>query len=123
MNWSNAPILTVIAIGVVGFGLMVVAFIMVARAGGTNPATQGAEDRPSLPRRLMFAGASLGVVFGLAMGILFLIPGGIPWMEGSDGGVALISSLTGLGAVWYFITKRPQTVGGHSEQSNTGSGG
>lgn len=108
MNWSYVPILTVVAVGVVGFCLMVAAFIMAAREGGAKPATQGPEARPSLPRRLMFAGASLGVVFGLAMGILFLIPGGIPWMEGSDWGVALISSLTGLVAVWYVIIRRPK---------------
>ncbi len=120
MNWSDVPILTVIVVGVVGFCLMVAAFIMAARHGGSKPATKGApEARWSLPRRLMFAGASLGVVFGLAMGILFLIPGGIPWMEGSDGGVALISALTGLVAVWYFIVRRPQTAGGHSEPEST----
>ncbi len=120
MNWSDVPILTVIAVGVVGFCLMVAAFVMAAREGGAKPATQGAPDaRQSLPRRLMFAGASLGVIFGLAMGILFLIPGGIPWMEGSDGGVALISGLTGLVAVWYIIIRRPQTAGGRSEPEST----
>jgi hypothetical protein len=120
MNWSDVPILTVIAVGVVGFCLMVAAFIMAARQDGSKPATQGApEARWSLPRRLMFAGASLGVIFSLAMGILFLIPGGIPWMEGSDWGVTLISGLTALVAVWYFIIKRPQTPGGRSEPEST----
>lgn len=120
MNWSDVPILTVTAVGVAGFCLMVAAFLIAARQGGSNPATQIAEEaRRSLTRRLMFAGATLGVVFGLAMEILFLIPSGIPWMESSDWGVTLISGLTGLVAVWHFIIRRPQTVGGHSEPEST----
>lgn len=108
MNWDDVPILTVTAVGVVSFCLMVAAFIMVVWERGANSATQGASEvPPCLPRRLMFAGASLGVVFGLAMGILFLIPGGIPWMEGSDWGVVLISGLTGLVAM--SIIRRRQT--------------
>jgi hypothetical protein len=71
----------------------------------------------------MFAGAFFGIVFSLAVALLFLIPGGIPWMDGSDGGTALISGLTGLAAVWYFIIRRPQTAGRQSEQSNIRSEG
>jgi hypothetical protein len=116
MNWSDVPILTVIVVGVVGVCLMVAAYILVALQGGGKQAMRGSPDaRWSLPRRLLFAGASLGVVFGLAMGVLFLIPGGIPWTEGSDRGVALISGLTSLLAVWYFVIRRPQAPGRHSE--------
>ena len=54
---------------------------------------------------------------------LTVVSGPDSWMNSSDGGTALISVLTGLAAVWYFIIRRPQSVGRHSEQSNTRSGG
>jgi len=63
------------------------------------------DGRWSLPRRLMFAGAFFGIVFSLTVAILFLIPGGIPWMDGSDGGTALVSVLTALAAVWFFVLR------------------
>jgi amino acid transporter len=119
MNWSEVPILVAIVVGFVGFCLMVASFVMVARQGGWKRAMRSEPGgRWSLPRRLMFAGAFFGIVFSLTVAILFLIPGGIPWMDGSDWGTALISVLTGLAAVWYFIIKRPQTASRHSEQSN-----
>jgi hypothetical protein len=96
MNWSEVPILTAIVMGFVGFCLMVGAFIMVARQGGWRQAMRSKSDGPwSLSRHLMFAGAFLGIVFSLAVAILFLIPRGIPWMDGSDRGTALISALSG----------------------------
>ncbi len=83
----------------------------------------GSDGRWSLPRRLMFAGAFIGIVFSLAVAILFLIPGGIPWMDGSDGGTTLAVVLSGLAAVWFFIIRRPTTAGQHSEQSHARSDG
>ena len=119
MNWSEVPILAAIVVGFVGFCLMVTAFVMVALQGGWRQAMRLEPDgRWSLARRLMFAGAFLGIVFSLAVAILFLIPGGIPWMDGSDGGTALIAVLTGLATVWYFIirpayaSRRHRTEGG-----------
>jgi hypothetical protein len=122
MNWSEVPILAAIVMGFVGLCLIVAAFIMLALEGGWRQAMRTAPaDRWSLPRRLMFAGAFFSIVFSLAVAILFLIPGGIPWMDGSDGGTALISALSGLAAVWYFIIRRPQAAGRQSEQSKAGS--
>jgi hypothetical protein len=124
MNWSEVPILAAIVVGFVGFCLMVAAFVMVAQIGGWRQAMRSEPDgRWSLPRRLMFAGAFSGIVFSLAVAILFLIPGGIPWMNGSDGGTAFVSVLTGLAAVWYFIIRGPQKASRQAGQSNAGSGG
>jgi hypothetical protein len=124
MNWNIVSLWTAIVVGFVGFCLMVAAFVLVARQGSWKQAMQSQPDgRWSLPRRLMFAGAFLGAIFSLAVTILFAIPGGIPWMDGSDGGTALISVVTALAAVWYFIIRRPQTAGRHPEQSNAQSGG
>ena len=107
MNWSELPILVAIVVGFVGLCLVVAAFIMVARLGGWRQAMRSEPDgRWSLPRRLMFAGAMLGIVFWFAVGILFLIPSGIPWRDGSDGGAVLAALLPGLAAVWYFIIRR-----------------
>jgi hypothetical protein len=124
MDWSVVPILTVMVVGFFGFCLMVAAFVLVARQGGWVQAMRSEPDgRWSLPRRLMFAGAMVGVVFWLAAAILFLIPGGIPWMDGSDGGTALISVLTGLAAVWFFIIRPRQVAARQSQQSSIRSGG
>jgi hypothetical protein len=106
MNWNEVPLLAAIAVGFIGVFLMMAAFVMVALQGSWKQAMQTVPDgRWSLARRLMFTGAFLGIVFSLTTAILFLIPGGIPWMDGSDGGVALISLVSGLAAVWYFIIK------------------
>jgi amino acid transporter len=130
MSWSVVPILTAIVVGFVGFCLMVAAFVMVARQGGWRQAMQPEPDgRWSLPRRLMFAGALLGAVFGVVVMILFLIPGGIPWNEGSGWSFA-VAVLPAIAAVWYFILRpaypslRPhQTAGPYSDQSNARSNG
>jgi hypothetical protein len=114
MNWSEVPVLAAIVVGCIGFCLMVAAFVMIARQGNWRQAMQSEPDgRWSLPRRLMFAGAVFGVAFSLGVAILFLIPGGIPWMDGSDGGTALVTVLSSLAAVWYFLIRRPQTAGPH----------
>jgi hypothetical protein len=82
MDWSVVPILTAIVMGLVGFCLMAAAFIMVARQGGWKQAMKSDPDgRWSLPRRLMFGGAFIGVLFSLGVMLLFLIPGGIPWIK------------------------------------------
>jgi hypothetical protein len=122
MNWSVVAISAALVVGFIGFCLMVAAFVMVARQGGWRQAMRSQPDgRWSLPRRLMFAGATLGVVFSFAVVILFLIPGGIPWTDGSDWGAGLAALLPGLVVVWYFIIRRPQTASRHSEQSNAKS--
>jgi hypothetical protein len=114
MDWSVLPILAVILVGLVGLCLMAAAFVMVARQGGWRQAMRsGPAGRWTPQRRLMFAGASIGIAFWLAVAILFLIPGGIPWSEGSDGGVTLAVFATSMAAGWYFIIKRPQTASRH----------
>jgi hypothetical protein len=76
------PVLVCAAVGLVGFCLMLTAFVLVARQGGWQPAMQGLPGgRWPLPRRLMFTGALLGVLFGLSYLVLSLIPGGIPWLK------------------------------------------
>jgi hypothetical protein len=129
MNWSEVPILAAIVVGFVGFCHMVAAFVLVARQGGWRQAMQSEPDgRWSLPRRLMFAGAFFGVVFSLAVAILFLIPGGIPWSD-SSGWSYVAAVLPALAAVWYFVlrptiaSRRHQTVCRQSAQSNAGSEG
>jgi hypothetical protein len=106
MNWSILPILTAIVLGFVGFCLMVAAFILVARQGGWRQAMQSEPDgRWPLARRLMVAGAFLGIVFGIVVNLLFLIPGGIPWSDGPDWGTAVAAMLPVLAAVWYFVLR------------------
>jgi hypothetical protein len=105
MNWSEVPILAAAVVGFVGFCLMVAAFVLVARRGGWRQAMQPEPDgRWSLPRRLMFAGASLGTVFGVVVLLLFAIPGGIPWLDGSGWPYA-VAVLPAIAAVWYFIIR------------------
>src|SRR5262249_3919116 len=93
-------------VGFVGFCLMLAAFVVVARQGAWRQSMRpGPDGRWSLARRLMFAGAFLSIIFSLTVTTLFAIPGGIPWMNGSDGCTALISCLSGLAAVWYCIIR------------------
>ncbi|HXG12989.1 MAG TPA: hypothetical protein VNK04_24740 [Gemmataceae bacterium] len=74
------PIIIVLVVGVVGFGLMLAAFVMVILCGGWQPAMQATpEGQWPWPRRLMFAGALLGTLFGLLTVVLALIPGAVPW--------------------------------------------
>jgi hypothetical protein len=106
MEWGVVLILTAFVAGYVGVSLMAAAFVMVARQGGWRQAMRSAPDgRSSLPRRLMVAGALLGAVFGCAVAVLFLIPGGIPWRMGSDWATGLTAVLPALAAVWYFIIR------------------
>ena len=105
MEWGVVLILTAFIAGYGGVGLMAAAFVMVARQGGWRQAMRSEPDgRWSLSRRLMFAGALLGVVCGGAVVILFLIPGGIPWSDGSDWAVG-VALLPIWAAVWYFILR------------------
>ncbi len=78
MDWSYLPILSAAAIGLVGFCLMTAAFVMITLQGGWN--SKPVEGWP-LPKLLMVIGAGLGALFGIIMLILFMIPGGIPWIE------------------------------------------
>jgi hypothetical protein len=127
MDWSVMPILTVIAIGCVGVCLMAAAFVLVVRQGGWMQAMQSGPDRRWSPaRRLMVAGALLGVVFAFAGVLLFAIPGGIPWNESASWWPAVVVLAT-LVAAWYFIlrpafpSRGNSTEGHHSEHSNAGS--
>jgi hypothetical protein len=105
MNWSEIAIWAAIVIGLVGFCLMVAAFGSVACQGGWRQAMQSLPDgRWSLPCRLMVTGAFLGIVFGVVVNLLFLIPGGIPWSDGSDWAVG-VALLPIWAAVWYFILR------------------
>lgn len=119
MDWSVVPILTVLVVGFVGFCLIVVAFVLVPRQGGWMQAMRSKPDgRWSLPRRLMFAGAFLGTVFGVVVLLLFAIPGGIPWIDDNSGWPYAIAVLPAIAAMWYFIIRpaylprRQQTEGG-----------
>jgi hypothetical protein len=124
MDWSVVPILTVMAVGFFGFCLMVAAFVLIARQGGWVQAMRSEPDgRWSVPRRLMFAGASIGIAFWLGVAILFLIAGGIPWLDVWDGGAVLAALLPGLAAVWFFSIGPRQFAARQSEQSRTRSGG
>lgn len=74
MDLSSFPI----AIGVIGFGLMTAAFVMIARRGGWQQAMQAdSQGRWPLPRCLMVAGASLCWLFP----VLTSIPGVVPWWD------------------------------------------
>ena len=117
MNWSVVPILTAIVVGLVGFCLMVAAFILVAHQGGWRQAMRSeADGRWSVPRRLMFTGALLCMVYCAVVMVLFIIPGGIPWVEGS-GWSYVAAVLPPIAAVWYFVirpafaSRRHQTAG------------
>jgi hypothetical protein len=130
MNWSVVPILIATVVGLVGFCLMVAAFVLVAHKGGWQQAMRsGPEGRWSLPRRLMFAGALLGAVFGSTVVTLFLIPGGIPWSD-SSGWAFLGVLLPPLLAVWYLVLRptfaslrHHQTAGHDQRQSSARSEG
>jgi hypothetical protein len=108
MDWSVVPILTVLVLGFLALCLLVAAFLLVARRGHRGRAMQSTPGgRWSLPRRLLFAGALLGVLFGWAWVILSLIPGGIPWGGGSDW-TGLVAMLATCAALWYFVIRRSQ---------------
>jgi hypothetical protein len=66
MDLGALLLLVLMAPGLVGFTLMIVAFVMVARHGGWTQAMQpDPQGRWPLPRRLMCAGAGLGFLFGV----------------------------------------------------------
>jgi hypothetical protein len=71
-------LITMVAVGVVGLGLMAAAFAMANQRGGWQQAMRpNALGHWPMPRLLMFMGALLGVVFGL----LLLLPGALPWWD------------------------------------------
>jgi hypothetical protein len=74
------PVLIVLGIGAVAFLLILVAFVMVAVQGGWRKPLP-ADGRWPLPRKLLYAGAALGLVFGVSCYVLTRIPGAIPWMR------------------------------------------
>jgi hypothetical protein len=107
------PIITVTAIGVVGFCLMLAAFGMVARRGGWQQAMQpDAHGRWPVPRYLMLVGALLGTVFGL----LLFLPGLIPWWDYSSPWTTwALGVLFGIGLAtiyWQVILARRGHPGG-----------
>jgi hypothetical protein len=76
MDWRVflGPDLIPAATGLAGFGLMIAAFVGVARAGGWEQAMRpDPQSRWSLSRRLMLTGALLGVVFALECLIVSLL--------------------------------------------------
>jgi hypothetical protein len=117
MDWSVMPILTATVVGGIGFCLMVAAFLLVAQQGGWRQAMQSMPDgRWSLPRRLMFAGAFLGMVFGVVVLLLFAIPGGIPWIDDGSGWPYAVAVLPAIAAVWYFIIRPAYASRQHSTE-------
>lgn len=81
MGWQHITAFTLAGIGTLGFGLMIVAFVLIALQGGWKQSIQQpiAEGRWPLSRRLLLVGAGLGVVFAIGIVVLGMIPGGIPW--------------------------------------------
>jgi hypothetical protein len=69
------PILAITSLGILGFCLMLAAFVGAARSPRFPDLPPGAQ--PRWPRRLMLAGATLGAAFGLLM----LLPGVLPWLN------------------------------------------
>jgi hypothetical protein len=97
------PITIAIAVGAIGFGLMLAAFMLVGRRGGWQQA-MAADIRGHwpAPRRLMFTGASLGIVFALFV----LVPGVVPWWNYSSG-----FDVWGLGVVFGVVAGSGLTNG------------
>jgi hypothetical protein len=99
------PFLVIVTAGVVGLCLMVGGFVLVARHGSWVQAMRSKPNGQwSLARSLMFSGACLSAVTCFGIVILFVIPGGIPWNQGSDWS-GVMAALPGLAAVWYFIVR------------------
>lgn len=76
MSWPILILYSLAALGSVGFFLMMVAFVMIAVQGGWQKAIQQpiADGRWPLPRRLLLAGASLGLFSVLGLTVLRMIP-------------------------------------------------
>jgi len=69
-----------VTIGIIGFGLMTAAFVMIARRGGWQKAMQGEDNRRwTLPRGLMVTGAFLCALFGVIASVANVLP----WRESS----------------------------------------
>ena len=80
MGWSDYAVFALLGIGVLGFVSMTVAFVLLARQGSWKSLQQGEPGaRWPLSRRLLFAGAVLGALFGVGVAALSIIPGGLPW--------------------------------------------
>jgi hypothetical protein len=76
------PVLAVLTVGIIGFVSMAAAFALAWRRGGWERAMAfGPDGRWPLPRQLMAFGAALGVLFGLLIVVLSLVPGGLPWRQ------------------------------------------
>src|SRR5436305_1879309 len=76
------PLETVVLTAVIltGLGLMLTAYVLAARSGGWGQAMEtDADGRWSVPRRLMVAGAVLGVVAALILTARNQTPRGVPW--------------------------------------------
>lgn len=81
MGWQHITAFMLAGIGALGFCLMIVAFVLIARQGGWKQSIQQsiAEDQWPMSRRFILIGAALGLVFGVGIVVLGIIPGGIPW--------------------------------------------
>jgi len=82
MGWNDYAVFALLGMGAIGFVLMTIAFVLIARQGSWK-SLQASEPgaRWSLPRRLMFAGAMLGMLLGVGIAVLTIIPGGLPWRD------------------------------------------
>lgn len=88
------PVLTITALGGLGFCLMTAAFVLGARTPRFTDAATGAPPSVKLPRRLMLAGATLGAAFGL----LLLVPGVLPWVNTpAEYGDLWLGAVSGIG--------------------------
>jgi hypothetical protein len=85
------PLLAVLSLGVLALGLMTAAFLTAARSPRFPDAPPGTPHPATLPRRLMLAGATLGVAFGL----LALLPGVLPWVSSPTEYVNLLLAAAG----------------------------
>lgn len=93
------PILAITSVGVVGFILMVAAFVIAVRVPRFPDTPSGTRPSGLLPRGLMIAGATLGAAFGLLM----LLPGVMPWVDSPAGHADLWLGAAG-GAVFAATT-------------------
>jgi hypothetical protein len=83
------------AVGAVGVGLMLAAFVLVGRRGGWQQALKAdARGRWPAPRILLLIGALLGFAFASVL----LVPGVVPWWDSSSPNAAW-----GQGAVFGFL--------------------
>jgi Zn-dependent protease len=82
MRWNDYAVFALLGLGAIGFVLMTIAFVLIIRQGSFKSLQQSdAAGRWPLPRRLMLVGAMLGMLFGLGVAVLGVIPGGLPWRD------------------------------------------